>query len=37
MGNLGNYNQKLLVFCKLSRNQPTGLCFNDFVMIRTCM
>ena len=28
-------NQNLLVFCKLSRNQPTGHCFHLFAMIQT--
>jgi len=27
---------KFYVCCKLSRNQPTGLCFHNFAMIRPC-
>jgi len=29
-------NEKLYVFCRLKRNQPTGLCFHVFAMIQTC-
>jgi len=29
-------NYKLYVFCRLSRNQPTGLCYHLFAMIQTC-
>jgi len=31
-----NINQKLSVFCELSRNQPNGIGFHLFTIIKTC-